>query len=210
MAGKSALMNICYTEYNFQDRIDITTLDEELASLFGADRETVTINSKGASGSAIAQLVEEQQVKEEIKTKLPILHKELELVYGLAAAIESQKAKFDKSNAPDVYRVTISGLSGSTLSKKERDVAVEDIKKAVDKLAKALDAVYGGDAVVEVLAMSSAVNSTDEYVNSTDKHPEETLVRRKRAADMTDTDKNLKTWREMLNVYVFVSTDYPA
>ncbi|KHJ75628.1 hypothetical protein OESDEN_24756, partial [Oesophagostomum dentatum] len=45
------------------DRIDVRTLDEELASLFGADRETVTINSKGASGSAIAQLVEEQQVQ---------------------------------------------------------------------------------------------------------------------------------------------------
>ncbi|EYC16795.1 hypothetical protein Y032_0032g2499 [Ancylostoma ceylanicum] len=180
-----------------------STLNEHLAQSFGGDREFVTVNRDGISGSAMAQSISKREVNSDIKTKLPSLREELAQIYRLAAAIIAQKAKFETSSAPDVYLVTISGLAGENLSDEDRSTAMNDIQKVVDKLASALSDVYGDQAVVEVLSISSAV----KYPESSQ---EQTLVRRKRAADLSDTDKNLKTWREQLNVYVFVSTDYPA
>lgn len=40
----------------------MSSLDKELASSFGADRESVTVNSEGISGSAIAQIAAKQEV----------------------------------------------------------------------------------------------------------------------------------------------------
>ncbi|EPB80202.1 renin receptor-like protein [Ancylostoma ceylanicum] len=140
-----------------------STLNEHLAQSFGGDREFVTVNRDGISGSAMAQSISKREVNSDIKTKLPSLREELAQIYRLAAAIIAQKAKFETSSAPDVYLVTISGLAGENLSDEDRSTAMNDIQKVVDK-----------------------------------------------AADLSDTDKNLKTWREQLNVYVFVSTDYPA
>ncbi|RCN49344.1 renin receptor-like protein [Ancylostoma caninum] len=186
------------------DRSDqFSTLNEQLAHSFGGDREFVTVNRDGISGSAIAQATSEQKVSDEIKTKLPDLREELEQIYRLAAAITAQKAKFETSSAPDVYRVTIGGLAGKNLNEEDRTIAINDIQRAVDKLASALSTVYGDQTVVEVVAVPNAV----KYAETSQEQP---LVRRKRAADLFDTDKNLKTWREQLNVYVFVSTDYPA
>lgn len=71
---------------------------------------------------------------DEIKTKLPTLREELEQVYRLAAAIVAQGTKFEKSNVADVYRVTISGLAGQTLSDEERTIAVKDVQNAVEKV----------------------------------------------------------------------------
>ncbi|KAK6053021.1 hypothetical protein COOONC_09474 [Cooperia oncophora] len=90
-------------------------LMKELASVFGVDREIVTVNREGSSGSEIAEIAAKHQIKEEeIKTKVPTLRQELENVHRLAAAIASQGAKFEEKNAADVYRVTISGLASTT------------------------------------------------------------------------------------------------
>lgn len=203
--GIDSLNSKDHSTYELEnDRYDMSSLDKELASSFGADRESVTVNSEGISGSAIAQIAAKQEISgDEIKTKLPTLREELEQVYRLAAAIVAQGTKFEKSNVADVYRVTISGLAGQTLSDEERTIAVKDVQNAVEKLASALSTAYGDQAIVEVVAVSDAVKASE--------HDSETLVRRKRAAgDMTDTDKSLKQWREAYNVYSFVSTDYPA
>ncbi|XGW08878.1 hypothetical protein V3C99_011302 [Haemonchus contortus] len=203
--GIDSLNSKDHTTYQLEnDRFDPSTLDEELANLFGVDRESVSVNRDGISGSEIAKTATAQEIKDEvIKTKLTALRQELENVYRLANAIASQGAKFEKSNAADVYRVTISGLAGNKLNSEDLDIAVKDIQNAVNKLAQALATAYGDQAIVEVVAISETVKPLDH-------HQEPVLIRRKRAADMTDTDKNLKTWREQLNVYVFTSTDYPA
>ncbi|KAK5966276.1 Vacuolar H ATPase [Trichostrongylus colubriformis] len=186
------------------DKFDGSSLDGKLASVFGADRETVTVDHDGSRGSEIAKIAAKQEIKNEaIKTKLPTLREELEHVHRLAAAIISHGTKFEKSNAADVYRVTISGMAGKTLSPEERAIAIKDVQNAVYQLTQALTTVYGGQAIVEVVAISDAVKSSDHL-------EEHIVIRKKRASDMTDTDKNLKTWREQLNVYAFTSTDYPA
>ncbi|KAK6018556.1 renin receptor-like protein, partial [Ostertagia ostertagi] len=164
----------------------------------------LTVNRDGSSGSEIAKIAAKQEIKDEIiKTKLPLLRQELEHVHRLAAAIASQGPKFDKSNAADIYRVTISGLAEKTLTAEDREVAVKDVQNAVNKLTQALKTAYGDQAIVEVVAISEAVKPSNH-------HEEQLLIRKKRAGDVPDADKNLKTWREQLNVYVFTSTDYPA
>ncbi|WKX95746.1 hypothetical protein Q1695_012304 [Nippostrongylus brasiliensis] len=201
--GIDSLNSKDHTTYKLEnDRFEMSSLDEKLESSFGADRETVTVDKNGVTGSAIAQVVAQQKVNEaDIKTKLPLLREELEQVYRLAAAISSQGAKFENSNAPDVYRVTITGLSGLQLNGDERATAVKDVEDAVNKLAAALATAYGDQAIVEVVALSDAVTPVEH---------EPTLVRRKRAADFTDSEKSLKEWRESLNIERFVSDDYPA
>ncbi|KAL6736777.1 hypothetical protein Aduo_007090 [Ancylostoma duodenale] len=191
--------------YNLEnDRSDqFSTLNEQLAHSFGSDREFVTVNRDGISGSAIAQGISKREVNNDIKTKLSALREELDNVYRLSATVNAEKAKFKTTSAPDVYLVTIRGLAGENLNDEDRNIAMKDIQKAINKLGNALSDVYGDQAVVEVVSISNAV----KYPEASE---EQTLVRRKRAADLSDTDKNLKTWREQLNVYVFVSTDYPA
>ncbi|KAK6050173.1 hypothetical protein COOONC_12323 [Cooperia oncophora] len=150
-------------------------LIRSLASVFGVDREIVTVNKEGISGSEISK-----------------------------HSAEQKGAKFEEKNTADVYRVTISGLASTKLNPEDREMALKDLQNAVDKLTQALTTAYGDQVIVEVLALS-------EPVKSPSRHDEQmTLIRRKRAADMTETDTNLKTWRESLNVYVFTSTDYPA
>ncbi|VDO38619.1 unnamed protein product [Haemonchus placei] len=147
------------------------------------DRESVSVNRDGISGSEIAKVATTQEIKDvAIKTKLTALRQELENVHRLADAIASQGAKFEKSNAADVYRVTISGLAGKQLNSEDLDIAVKDIQNAVNKLAQALATAYGDQAIVEVVAISET--RVGNFI---------TL-----------------TWREQLNVYVFTSTDYPA
>uniref|UniRef100_A0A158P7W7 Renin receptor n=1 Tax=Angiostrongylus cantonensis TaxID=6313 RepID=A0A158P7W7_ANGCA len=144
------------------DGFDRTAFDEELARSFGSDRKTVTVTSKGISGSMIALNASEQEFDDNIKTKLPVLREELLHIYRLAAAILVRDAEFEEQNAPDVYYITISGLLPSKVTE-DRETGIDDIRKAIQV-----------------------------------------------ATDASETDINLKTWRELLNVYVFVGTDYPA
>ncbi|KAK6738168.1 hypothetical protein RB195_020338 [Necator americanus] len=182
------------------DYLDLSSLDEQLASTFGVDREFVTADKEGITGSDIARIASEQKVEEKIKTKLPDLRDELQQMYRIANAITSQQTKFEKSNAADVYRVTIRGINGKKLTEEDRN----NIQDAIDKLKKALSTVYGDQVIVEIVTISNPIKHAERH------HEQETVVRRKRAAELSDTDNNLKTWREQLNVYVFTSTDYPA
>ncbi|KAK6018627.1 hypothetical protein OSTOST_15779 [Ostertagia ostertagi] len=142
--GIDSLYSKSHPTYQLEnDKFDPSSLDEELANLFGVDRETVNVNRDGSSGSEIAKIAAKQEIKDEIiKTKLPLLRQELEHVHRLAAAIASQGPKFDKSNAADIYRVTISGLAEKTLTAEDREVAVKDVQNAVNKLTQALKTAY--------------------------------------------------------------------
>ncbi|VDM57938.1 unnamed protein product [Angiostrongylus costaricensis] len=144
------------------DGFDRATFDEELARSFGSDRKTVTVTSKGISGSITALNASEQEFDDNIKTKLPVLREELLHIYRLAAGILVRDAKFEEQNAPDVYYIATSGLLPSKVTE-DRETGIDDIRKAI-----------------------------------------------RVATDASETDINLKTWRELLNVYVFVGTDYPA
>ncbi|CAJ0605365.1 unnamed protein product [Cylicocyclus nassatus] len=181
--------------------IDWNRLDEKLASVFGADREFATLNSKGISGSTIAEEASKQKDSNVIRTDIGALREELQNVYRLASAVSARKAKFDVANSADVYRMKISGLSDGSASKQKE--AVEDIRNAVNELASALKKVYGDQVIVEVVC--NPVMVKDE--NHSQQHGE---VRTKRAAPATTTDTNLERWRKALNVYKFTSTDYPA
>ncbi|VDM85872.1 unnamed protein product, partial [Strongylus vulgaris] len=100
---------------------------------FGADRNFAVSNYEGISGSSIAQDALRRKVNNIIKTKIPVLYKELEYLYQLASAVTAQRAIFENSNTADAYHVTITGLAGKEFIAEERQVAMEDIKKAVDE-----------------------------------------------------------------------------
>ncbi|VDM78233.1 unnamed protein product, partial [Strongylus vulgaris] len=83
-------------------------------SLNDRDRNSyhVEISSyEGISGSSIAQDALGRKVDNKIKTKIPVLYKELEHLYQLLSAVTAQKTKFEKSNTADAYHVTITGLA---------------------------------------------------------------------------------------------------
>ncbi|VDM84503.1 unnamed protein product [Strongylus vulgaris] len=120
----------------FKDHFSWSPLDENLANCFGADRNFAVSNYEGISGSSIAQVAFRRKVNNKIKTKIPVLYKELEHLYQLASAITAQRAIFENSNTADAYHVIITGLAGKELTAEERQVAMEDIKKTVDKVVE--------------------------------------------------------------------------
>ncbi|KIH45227.1 hypothetical protein ANCDUO_24736 [Ancylostoma duodenale] len=124
--------------YNLEnDRSDqFSTLNEQLAHSFGSDREFVTVNRDGISGSAIAQGISKREVNNDIKTKLSALREELDNVYRLSATVNAEKAKFKTTSAPDVYLVTIRGLAGENLNDEDRNIAMKDIQKAINKVRR--------------------------------------------------------------------------
>lgn len=205
--GIDSLSDKDHAKYQLgDDRFDLTSFDQDLASSFGVDREDITVSRLGISGSGISQIAANQEDKGElIKTKIPILREELKNVYRLAAAINAQGPKFEKSNTADVYRVTITGLDSLNVGEEERNEAMKDVQNSIEELANAMKSAYGDQVIVEVVAISGVVKPSIEHY-----HHEDVLIRRKRASDMSDADKSLKTWREKLNVTVPISNDYPA
>lgn len=198
---KNAASNLVYTLGN--DGIDWSSLDKDLARFFGSDRETVTVTRNGISGSKISLNATEQEIEDSIKTKLPVLREELQHVYRMAAAILVRHSNFEERNVPGSYYVTINGLSSHTGSNNDLETALDDIRRAVQILSETLSTVYSNRAVVEVLTISGGIKSDGIL-------PGHSIIRRKRDIGASETDINLKTWRELLNVYVFVGTDYPA
>ncbi|KAJ1373692.1 hypothetical protein KIN20_036166 [Parelaphostrongylus tenuis] len=184
------------------DGFDSSAFDEELARSFGSDRQTFTVTDRGITGSLTTLNDTEQEIADNIKTKLPVLREELQNIYRLAATILVRDEKFEEQSVPDVYHIRITGLPHSTIGN-DRETGINDIRKAIQIFSETMSTVYGNRAVVEVLTISGDIKSDDRL-------HEQPVVRRKRATDSSDTGTNLKNWREALNVYAFVGTDYPA
>ena len=55
-----------------------------------------------------------------------------------------------QTTAPDVFRVTISGLSAVAASESDVHIAMDDIKTAIQRMTDTLNNVYGSQAIVEV------------------------------------------------------------
>ncbi|CAD6187311.1 unnamed protein product [Caenorhabditis auriculariae] len=197
--GVDALTNPAKSYQIDVDGFDNVGLEQDLSLVFGADRQVVQLNAGGITGSELAQKAQSASVDTSaIKTSLTQLRSELEAVLQLASAIKSQGAKL--SNSADVYRVTIGGLATATgISKEDRQVALKDIQSAVEKLNEALVEAYGGQALVEVVAVSSFVVETEGH-----------HIVKRAIEPVSDSDKRLKTYRERYMVYSVTYADYPA
>ncbi|KJH52008.1 renin receptor-like protein [Dictyocaulus viviparus] len=183
------------------DGIDHSFWNIELASVFGPDHEFVSVTREGINGSTIANATI-HQANYKFNTNLKMLGEELQHIHNLLDSISTHGAKFSDSKGPVVYLVSITGLASHGLSDLERDVAISDIVGVINKFPEVLSATYDGRVIFEV------ANVFD--LNWPHPSEEQFLKRRKRDTDASPTDSNLKLWREKLNVYVFVGTDYPA
>ncbi|CAJ0935678.1 unnamed protein product, partial [Mesorhabditis belari] len=182
------------------DGYDFGALDSSLSVAFGADREYVTVNKDGASGSQLSAAISSASVDDSlVKTKSEPLRSELLQVYKLVAGLKAQGAKLTQSNSPDVFQVTISGLI-KLVDSDERNQAILEIQKAVNTLSQAIVEAYGDQAVVEVVCDSSPI----QIKNTAQAHR---IV--KRAADETGKSP-VQVERERYNVTEFTGSDYPA
>lgn len=85
------------------DGVENVGFDQDMALIFGADRENVQVSAGGITGSMLALAAQQEAVDATvIKTKRSTLVKELEAVYQLAAAIKSAGVQMD--NNADVFR----------------------------------------------------------------------------------------------------------
>ncbi|CAJ0583468.1 unnamed protein product, partial [Mesorhabditis spiculigera] len=184
------------------DGYNYESLEQALALTFGADRESVQINKDGATGSQMAQEITSAKVDDaQVKTKSEPLRDELLEVYKLVAALKSQGAKLTKSNSPDIYQITITGLS-NLVDSADRNAAIVEVQNAVKALTDAMVEVYGGQAVVEVIANSTPIQEK----SSASAH---NIVKRAVGDDPKEKDP-FTLLRQQYNVSVAVSSDYAA
>uniref|UniRef100_A0A7E4VVZ1 Renin receptor n=1 Tax=Panagrellus redivivus TaxID=6233 RepID=A0A7E4VVZ1_PANRE len=144
-----------------------------------------------------------EKVSTIVKTKLSPLRQEILQIYALADAIKARGARLS-ATLPDVFVIQLQGFASPLLSSapaSEIEIAKKEVAAALQELASELSTAYGDQAVVEVVLRSA------ESVAEAASESEATNVRSKRAADDV---KNVQYWRKTLQVYKFVSRDYPA
>uniref|UniRef100_A0A1I7UIH3 VWFA domain-containing protein n=1 Tax=Caenorhabditis tropicalis TaxID=1561998 RepID=A0A1I7UIH3_9PELO len=183
------------------DGIETNGFDQDMALLFGADRENVQVSAGGITGSKLAIAAQQEVIDSSvIGTKRSTLVKELEAVYQLAAAIKAAGVQMD--NNADVFRVSITGLVGIT-DEGQKQEAIADIKEAIETLVSAINNSYGGQAVVELLTFEA---ETPENISESREIPIHNIKKRA-AATYKDAVEGA---RKGFQVTVPVSSDYPA
>lgn len=183
------------------DGVETVGFDQDMALLFGADRESVQVSAGGITGSKLALAAKQETIDSSvIGTKRTTLIRELEAVYQLSAAIKAAGVQMD--NNADVFRVTITGLVGITDANQKQE-AINDIKAAIETLTAAINNAYGGQAVVELLTFDAETGA----VENTESREIPTHNIQKREVAFKDA---LKQARKSYQVAVPVSSDYPA
>ncbi|CAB3400802.1 unnamed protein product [Caenorhabditis bovis] len=183
-----------------ENGIETVGIEQELAIVFGQDRQSVQLSAGGITGSQLALRAQQQNVDTgAIKTKHSQLRKELEAVYQLAAAIKAEGPRI--GNTADVFRVTISELAGLS-DEAERAIAIEDIKNAINSLNTAIANAYGGQAIVEVIVVEGAIKKVDDS-----SIPAHHITKR----DANTEAKNIfEVMRIRYQITYPVAPDYPA
>uniref|UniRef100_A0A8R1DP02 Renin receptor-like C-terminal transmembrane spanning segment domain-containing protein n=1 Tax=Caenorhabditis japonica TaxID=281687 RepID=A0A8R1DP02_CAEJA len=183
------------------DGVNTVGIDQDMALVFGSDRENVQVTVGGITGSQLALAAKQETVDSSIiNTKRTTLVRELEAVYQLTAAIKAAGVK--AGNNADIFRVTITGLVGIT-DDAQKEEAIADIKTAVEALTDAIKNAYGGQAVVELLSFDSESGNVEDVREV----PVHNIKKRDVASDWITA---LKTARKGYQVTVPVSQDYPA
>ncbi|UMM39086.1 hypothetical protein L5515_016285 [Caenorhabditis briggsae] len=188
------------------DGIETVGFEQDMALIFGADRESVQVTAGGITGSQLALAAKQETIDASvIKTTRSTLRSELEAVYQLAAAIKAAGVQMD--NNADVFRVTINGLVGITDAAQKQE-AVADIKAAIEALTSAINNSYGGQAVVELLTFEAESGAAENTAEDREIPSSHNIQKRDAAADAyKDIIQNA---RKAYMVTVPVSTDYPA
>ncbi|KAF1769856.1 hypothetical protein GCK72_001673 [Caenorhabditis remanei] len=189
------------------DGVETVGFEQDMALIFGADRESVQVSAGGITGSRLALSAKQEVVDASvIKTQRATLRSELEAVYQLAAAIKTAGIQMD--NNADVFRVTITGLVGIT-DESQKQEAVADVKAAIQALTAAINNSYGGQAVVELLTFDAETGSA-EITSENREIPSDSHNIQKRDVSIGAFKDALNSARKGFQVTVPVSSDYPA
>uniref|UniRef100_A0A915Q347 Renin receptor-like C-terminal transmembrane spanning segment domain-containing protein n=1 Tax=Setaria digitata TaxID=48799 RepID=A0A915Q347_9BILA len=187
---------------NLSSGYDVTTEGEEFSyedlvnnKIFADEgQEWILMRNAGLSGSQIASDAQNVFAKVEIKTRSEPLRREIENIYKIAEAIKKSETAHTK-RTPTILVIDVNGLpiAKQELSEDEYKRTVTELENAIWRLISILKIVYDDRVIVELIAESIS----------------EVKTKQKRQSLESSADRIMKL-RKDLNVYQFVSTNYPA